>query len=249
MPLKGLSGRVIVVTGGASGVGLATAQRLVGEGAQVALLDLNGEGVERAAGEIGREHAYPVQLDVGEEDQVVNAFASVREHFGRLDGLHNNAGILIPRKPIAEIAMADFDRVIRVNLRGAFLCLREMLRSAAAGATAAAIVNTASGTALRGAPGASAYSATKAALIALTRTAAIESAPDVRVNAVIPGPLQTPMTAAIAPEARARTAARLPLGRVGTAEEVAGLVSWLLSDEAAFVTGALYTIDGGETAA
>jgi 3-oxoacyl-[acyl-carrier protein] reductase len=233
MPLKGLSGRVIAVTGGASGVGLATAQRLVAEGAQVGLLDLNRDGVEAAAAEIGHEHCHPVQVDVCLEDQVASAFASVREHFGRLDGLHNNAGILIPRAPIAEIAMDDFDRMVRVNLRGAFLCLREMLRAAAASGT----------------PGASVYSATKAALIALTRTAAIESAPQVRVNAVIPGPLQTPMTAAIPREARERTAARLPLGRVGAAEEVAGLVCWLLSDEAAFVTGGLYTIDGGETAA
>jgi 3alpha(or 20beta)-hydroxysteroid dehydrogenase len=248
MPLNGLSGRVIVVTGGASGVGLATAQRLVAEGARVGLLDLNGEGVERAAEQLGSERSLPVALDVSAEAEVAGAFAAVRAHFGRLDGLHNNAGILIPRRPIKDLAIDDFDRVVRVNLRGAFLCLREMLRSAADAGTRAAIVNTASGTALRGAPGASAYSATKAALIALTRTAAVEAAPEVRVNAVIPGPLETPMTAAIPREARQQIAGRLPLGRVGTAEEVAGLVCWLLSDEAQFVTGGLYTIDGGETA-
>lgn len=248
MPLKGLSERVIAVTGGASGVGLATAERLVAEGVRVAVLDRDGDGADRAAAAIGSDNVFPVQLDVGVEDEVVSAFAAVRKHFGRLDGLHNNAGILIPRAPIAEIAMDDFDKVMRVNLRGAFLCLREMLRSAAATGTPAGIVNTASGTALRGAPGASVYSAAKAGLIALTRTAAIEAAPDVRVNAVIPGPLQTPMTAALPREGRERTIAGLPLRRAGTAEEVASMVCWLLSDEAAFVTGGLYTVDGGEAA-
>lgn len=248
MSLTGLSERVIVVTGGASGVGLATARRLVAEGAHVALLDRAGDAVERAAAELDHDRACAVRLDVSAEDEVVKAFASVHKRFGRVDGLHNNAGIMIPRTPITELEMGDFDRVVRVNLRGAFLCLREMLRSASANGTAAAIVNTASGTAMRGAPGAGVYSATKAGLLALTRTAAIEAAPRVRVNAVIPGPLQTPMTSAIPPEARERTIGRLPLGRVGTAEEVAGLVCWLLSDEARFVTGGLYTIDGGETA-
>jgi len=248
MTLKGLSGRVFAVTGGASGVGLATAERLVAEGARVAILDRHGDGIDRAAASLGAEHAQPVEVDVSSEDQVVSAFASVRAHFGRLDGLHNNAGIMIPRTPINEIAMDDFDRVVAVNLRGAFLCLRELLRSAAATGTPAAVVNTASGTALRGARGASVYSATKAGLLALTRTAAIEAAPLVRVNAVIPGPLQTPMTAGVPPEARDQLVARLPLGRVGTAEDVAGLVCWLLSDEASFVTGGLYSIDGGETA-
>jgi len=248
MGLRGLNDRVIAVTGGASGVGLATATRLVAEGACVAVLDIDGEAAERVADSLGRERAWAAQLDVSAEDRVTSVFATVREHFGRLDGLHNNAAILIAGTPLVDLSTESFDALMRVNLRGAFLCLREMLRIAAAATTSGWIVNTASGTALRGAPGAGAYSAAKAGLIALSRTAAIEAAPLVRVNAVVPGPLDTPMTAGASPERQRQTIDKVPQRRIGTAEEVAALVAWLFSDEAPYVTGGLYVIDGGETA-
>jgi NAD(P)-dependent dehydrogenase (short-subunit alcohol dehydrogenase family) len=245
MALKGLADRVVVVTGGASGLGLASAKRLVAEGAHVALLDI--EGAEHAAGELG-ERALGVALDVAVEREVQVSFARVRDHFGRIDGLFNNAGIGSAAKPLAETELEELERMLRVNVCGAFLCMREMLRVAAASGAAASIVNTASGTGTRGAPNLSVYSATKAALIAMTRSAALEAAPAVRVNAVLPGPIDTPMTAEMPAAVRERVTARVPQGRFGTAEEVAALVSWLLSDEAPYVTGALYAIDGGETA-
>jgi 3-oxoacyl-[acyl-carrier protein] reductase len=248
MGLRGLDDRVIAVTGGASGVGLATATRLVAEGARVAVLDIDGEAAERVAESLGSARAWPAQLDVSAEDQVTRAFATAREHFGRLDGLHNNAAILIGGTPLVDFPTDSFDALMRVNLRGAFLCLREMLRIAAAAKASGWIVNTASGTALRGAPGAGAYSAAKAGVIALTRTAAIEAAPLVRVNAVVPGPLDTPMTAGASAERQTQTIAKVPQGRIGSAEEVAALVAWLFSDEAPYVTGGVYVIDGGETA-
>jgi NAD(P)-dependent dehydrogenase (short-subunit alcohol dehydrogenase family) len=245
VPLKGLAERVFIVTGGSSGLGLATAARLLEEGASVALLDI--EGAERTAGELGRE-ALGLSLDVTVEPEVKSVFGAVRKHFGRIDGLFNNAGIGSAARPLAETELADLERLLRVNVGGAFLCMREMLRIAAASNGRAAIVNTASGTGMRGAPNLGSYSATKAALIALTRAAALEAAPAVRVNAVLPGPIDTPMTAAMPDAVRERVTARVPLGRFGTATEVAALVAWLLSDEAPYVTGGLYSIDGGETA-
>jgi 3alpha(or 20beta)-hydroxysteroid dehydrogenase len=247
MALKGLDGRVVIVTGGASGLGLATARRLLTEGACVAVLDISGAHAARE--ELADERVFAGSLDVALEPEVAAAFEQVRAHFGRLDALFNNAGVGSVAKPVVETELADLERMLRVNVGGAFLCLREMMRIALRLGSRAAIVNAASATGLRGAPNLSAYSSTKAALIALTRAAALEGAADgVRVNAILPGPIDTPMTAHIPEDVRARVTARVPLGRFGDPEEVAALVAWLLSDEATYVTGALYSIDGGETA-
>jgi NAD(P)-dependent dehydrogenase (short-subunit alcohol dehydrogenase family) len=249
MALKGLEGKATIVTGGASGIGLATAERLVAEGARVALLDIDGEAAERAAAELGGE-SIGLRADVSSEEEVAGAFATVRERFGTIDALHNNAGIEGDSAPLLESSVDQLDRLLAVNVRGVYLVLREMLRDATAHGTAANIVNTSSGTALHAVPGMGQYAATKAAVLALTRNAAVENARSgIRVNAVVPGPVDTPLFDRLSAEVRSGVSEALPIGRLGRPEEVAALVAWLLSDEAPYACGGVYTVDGAETAA
>jgi NAD(P)-dependent dehydrogenase (short-subunit alcohol dehydrogenase family) len=244
--MKGLRDRVVIVTGGASGIGRATARRLAGEGARVAIVDVDAEAARVAAGELG---AVAVSGDVSDEADVERYFGEVAARFGRIDALHNNAGIEGPLAPLVDFELSEFQRLVRINLQGVFLNLREMLRTARRQSSAAAIVNTASGTGVHGVPQLGAYGSTKAAILGLTRAAAVENAgAGIRVNAIVPGPVETPLFGRFPDEFRSGVQDFIPQGRLGTAEEVAALAAFLLSDEAPFMTGGAYPIDGGELA-
>ena len=247
--------RVALVTGGGSGIGRATALAFARAGARVLVADVDTRGgtetvrmIEAAEGE-----ARFVQADAGDEASVEAMVSACLDAFGRLDFAHNNAGIGAPSAPLHEVDRASFERVLRVNLVGVWLCLkheaRVMLRQGGG-----SIVNTASLAGLIGFPLNVAYAASKHAVIGVTRTAALEYATaGIRVNAVCPAFVQTPMVDSfVAQRHPAYSAERLaraqPMGRMGTPEEVAAAVVWLCSDAASFITGIALPIDGGTTA-
>jgi NAD(P)-dependent dehydrogenase (short-subunit alcohol dehydrogenase family) len=255
--LAGLDGRVVVVTGGASGIGRATVERLLDEGARVAFVDRDDDGVQAVAKELASDHALGIVADVSSEAGAEAYFDAALERFGRIDGLFANAGIAEPGPTVAETEVDLFDRTMAVNVRGVFLAVRRQLRQLAAQGTQGSIVATSSALGIRGSAGSGVYCASKAAVIGLTRTAAIEAGPDGhRVNAVLPGPIATPMStrirATVAEADREQFTRRLvevvPLARWGEAAEVAALVAWLLSDESSYVTGGIFSVDGGQAA-
>jgi len=249
MALRGLADKVFIITGAGSGIGLATAQRLVDEGCQVALVDRDAERLEAAVAAIGANRAHGHVGDAGSPDDIAAYFESSLSRFGRLDGIFNNAGITAPRIQLADVGYDDFERLIRVNILGTFLGIQTMLRHSRETGQPAAIVNTSSGLAVRGAPHHGIYAATKSAIISMTHTAGIEGAElGVRVNAVLPGPTETPTLAAAPPEKKAMYLSSIPMGRLGQTEEIAAAAAWLLSDESSFVTGATLQVDGGQAA-
>jgi NAD(P)-dependent dehydrogenase (short-subunit alcohol dehydrogenase family) len=237
----GLEGRVVVVTGAASGIGRATAELLAGMGASVVACDIDAARGEDVAAAIGARFA---RVDVAEE----GAVAAVVRSLDRLDGAANCAGIGGGHASTHEYPVADWDRIVSVNLRGTWLAMCAELDAMLAG-DGGAIVNVASTLALRGSPFGSPYSASKHGVLGLTRTAAIEYAPrGVRVNAVCPGAIDTPMmdaTFAQFPGFREALTSYVPMGRMGAAAEVAAAIAWLLSPAASFVTGEALTIEGG----
>jgi NAD(P)-dependent dehydrogenase (short-subunit alcohol dehydrogenase family) len=247
MPLAGLAGKVAVVTGGASGIGAATARRLSEEGASVVVVDANAEGAERvAASLVGAGVA--VTADVSQEEGVDRYMEAAVERFGRVDLHHLNAGIAGTVAALPEITAAEFDEVIAVNVRGVFLGLRAAFRQFARQDGGGAIVTTASIASLRGSADLVPYHASKHALLGLTRSAAVYGGPlGVRANAVAPGIIPTGLLGqpAATGGSAAERARVTPLGRVGTVEEVAALVAFLLSDEAAYLTGEIVAVDGG----
>jgi 3alpha(or 20beta)-hydroxysteroid dehydrogenase len=234
--------KIILISGGARGQGAAEARMLVAEGARVVIGDVLDKEGERLAGELGAAARY-VHQDVTSEADWAAAIGAA-EALGGLHGMVNNAGIFIP-KNLAETDTALFERHMRINQLGCFLGMRDvagpMERSGGG-----AIVNISSVAGLRGLPGAIAYSATKWALRGMTKAAAVEYAPrNIRVNSVHPGPIDTEMLNVRTPEQNQRRVRMVPMQRMGTAEEVAKLVLFLLSDDAGYITGAEVAIDGG----
>ena len=235
-----LEGKRVVVTGGTSGIGAATSRRFVAEGARVVSVSLGGEEtVEGLAGAL--------EADVADAAAVRDAFAEADELLGGLDVLVANAGISI-RHGFLDITPEEWRRVLAVNLDGIFHCAQATARRMVGG-DGGAILLTASTNALVGHPLYADYNASKAGVVALTRTLALELAPRVRVNCVCPGYVLTRMQQAeYTPEMLRAVDARIPLGRHARPDEVAALFAFLASDEAAYITGAAIPIDGGETA-
>jgi meso-butanediol dehydrogenase / (S,S)-butanediol dehydrogenase / diacetyl reductase len=243
--VRGLSGKRVVVTGGTSGIGEATSRRFLEEGARVVALAVGEEEVATAPERIPGVHA--LRCDVADAGAVADAFAQVDELLGPVDVLVANAGISI-RKPFLEIEEADWRRVLDVNLTGVFHCAQQAARRMVAG-DGGVILMTASTNGLTGHALYADYNASKAGVILLARTMALELAPAVRVNAVCPGYVLTPMQRAeYSDEMLARVNASIPLGRHASPDEIASLYAFLASDEGAYFTGAVLSIDGGELA-
>lgn len=251
-----LNGKVALVTGGASGIGRATALTFAREGAKLVIADMNEEGGQQSVHMITENggEALFVKTDVTQAAAVEALLSQAVHIYGRLDYAHNNAGISgagiagEQRTLTAEYPEERWHHVIAINLTGVWLCMKyeitQMLKQDGGGA----IVNTASVAGLAGLPYAAAYVASKHGVVGLTKTAALEYARQgIRVNCVCPGYIQTPMTAPGMqdPDRLALMLASEPIGRMGTPEEVAETVVWLCSDAASFVTGHAMTVDGG----
>jgi NAD(P)-dependent dehydrogenase (short-subunit alcohol dehydrogenase family) len=246
------TGKVALITGGGSGIGQATAGLFAGRGGHVFVADIDAEKAKATAETIGRAggRAETAPCDVTRASDVQAAFGAAERSFGRLDVVVHCAGILRARR-IEDSSEAEWEEVIRVNLHGAFLATRAaipILRRHGGGS----IVHMASRMSIRVKEEHGAYAAAKAGVLQLTRMAALEGAPSIRVNCVLPGFVDSPMTRGSGPKADvdaqfAGWAKVCPLGRAGTPEDIAKAICFLASDEAAFITGAALAVDGGRT--
>ena len=247
---KLLEGKVALITGGGSGMGRASALEFAAQGARVVVADYVAEGGERTAAVIrdkGGEATF-VQVDVTQPAQVEALIKKVVETYGRLDCAHNNAGIEGIICPTADCTFDNWNRILATNLTGVWLCMKyeipEILKH-----RGGAIVNTASAAGLEGIANLPAYCASKHGVVGLTKAAAKDYAKaGLRVNAVCPGPIDTPMLERIADVSRAtieNAGTSTPMGRNGKPEEVARVVVWLCTDAASYVTGAAMPVDGG----
>lgn len=246
-----LDGKVALVTGGASGIGRATALTFAREGAKLIVADMNEDGGQQTVHMITENggDATFVQVDVTSATAVESLISKTVETYGRLDCAHNNAGILgTPFIDMTECTEAEWDQIMNINLKGVWLCLKyeiPQMRQQGGGA----IVNTASAAGLVGTAAFPIYDASKHGVVGLTKSAALQYAKRViRVNAVCPGVIRTPMTAQgidVNSTFEEAAIARHPMGRLGQPEEIAEAVVWLCSDAASFVTGHTMTVDGG----
>ena len=244
--MRGLAEKRVLITGGAGGIGAATAARFLQEGSRVVVLDRDPEALARLTSEMPALSGT-IGADVSDPDDIARAFEELDDLLGGLDILINNAGISI-RHGFMDITPRDWQEVIDVNLNGVFFVAQQAARQMLQ-ASGGVILNMGSTNGLMGYPYYADYNASKAGVIELTRTMALELGPSVRVNAICPGFILTPMQAAEYTEEMQRAfASKLPLDRLGRPEDVAALFAFLASDDAAFITGQCFVIDGGELA-
>jgi NAD(P)-dependent dehydrogenase (short-subunit alcohol dehydrogenase family) len=245
--------KVALVTGAAMGVGLATARMFAEAGASVVLSDQNAEALAAAteALKAAGHRVLAVRCDVSRAEEVDAMVRRTVDTYGRLDAAFNNAGIQVPPNAVVDVPDADYERVMAVNLRGVWNCMKAELRQMQAQGSGA-IVNCSSIGGLVGNPYLAAYHGTKYGVIGMTQSAALEyAAQGIRLNAVCPGTIDTPMVARMVaerPEAMADIMRKQPIGRLGRPDEIASAVLWLCSDAASFVLGVALPVDGGYTA-
>jgi NAD(P)-dependent dehydrogenase (short-subunit alcohol dehydrogenase family) len=244
--MKGLNGKRVLITGGAGGIGSATAKRFVEEGARVYVFDRDEAACQGLKKDMPNLGGY-ILVDVADPDSVARAFDELDKHAGGLDILINNAGISI-RHSFMDITPQEWRTVLDINLNGVFYVAQQSARRMLAQG-GGVIVNMGSSNGLMGYHYYADYNASKAGVIELSRSMALELAPTIRVNAVCPGFIMTPMQEAeYTPERRRAFENKLPLNKLGKPEDVAALFAFLASDDAGFITGQYFVIDGGEIA-
>jgi NAD(P)-dependent dehydrogenase (short-subunit alcohol dehydrogenase family) len=244
---KRFEGKTAFITGAASGIGRATAIAFTAEGARVAITDRGEAALQETAEQVmavGGD-VLTVTCDVSKPEEVASALAKAVKAFGRIDCAFNNAGVENKAAPLHEIELEEWNRVLNINLRGTFICMKheiaQMLRQGGG-----VVVNTSSGAGIRGVAGGASYAASKHAIIGMTKSAAIDYAKqNIRVNAVLPGNIATPMMDRFTEGDIQKAIDLEPVGRLGKPEEIAEAVLWMCSDLGGFVTGASIVVDGG----
>ena len=244
MNAQPLDGKTAIVTGAAQGIGYAIARRFATEGARVAIVDVDLDGAQRAADEIGGS-AIAVGADVARAGEVDRAFAEVVDRFGGVDILVNNAGIVGTDRPVRDLDEADWNRVLDINLKGTFLCSRAAVRHMIP-KRAGVIVSLASISGKEGNANMAPYSVSKAGVICFTKTLAKEVLSEgIRVNCVAPALIDTPILQGMERERVDFLTSKIPLGRLGRPEEVAATILFLASEESTFTTGQCFDVSGG----